>query len=65
MVPAFEVICELLYRRGIAGATALLGVDGIAHGQRQRPPTAASGAFVVTARRTATVSCSWAATSPS
>jgi len=36
MVPAFEVICELLYRRGIPGATALLGVDGIAHGRRQR-----------------------------
>ena len=36
--PAFEVICELLYRRGIAGATVLLGVDGIAHGRRQRAP---------------------------
>ena len=36
MVPAFEVICELLHRRGIPGATALLGVDGIAHGRRQR-----------------------------
>ena len=36
MVPAFEEICELLYRRGIPGATALLGVDGIAHGRRQR-----------------------------
>jgi PII-like signaling protein len=36
MVPAFEVICELLYRRGIPGATALLGVDGIARGRRQR-----------------------------
>ncbi len=35
-VPAFEVICELLYRRGIAGATVLLGMDGIAHGRRQR-----------------------------
>lgn len=35
-VPAFEVMCELLYRRGIAGATVLSGVDGIAHGRRQR-----------------------------
>ena len=35
-VPAFEVICELLHRRGIAGATALLGVDGTAYGRRQR-----------------------------
>jgi PII-like signaling protein len=35
-VPAFEVICELLHRRGIAGATVLVGVDGIAHGHRQR-----------------------------
>ena len=35
-VPAFEVMCELLHRRGIAGATVMLGVDGIAHGQRQR-----------------------------
>ena len=35
-VPAFEVICELLHRRGIAGATVLLGIDGTAHGRRQR-----------------------------
>ena len=35
-VPAFEVICELLHRRGVAGATALLGVDGTAYGRRQR-----------------------------
>jgi len=35
-VPAFIAVCELLHRRGIAGATALLGVDGTAHGQRQR-----------------------------
>jgi PII-like signaling protein len=27
-VPAFEVICELLHRRGIAGATALAGLNG-------------------------------------
>lgn len=35
--PAFEAVCELLHRRGIAGATVLPGVDGIAHGHRQRP----------------------------
>lgn len=34
--PAFVAICELLYRRGIAGATVLLGVDGTAHGVRER-----------------------------
>jgi PII-like signaling protein len=34
--PAFVAICGLLHRRGIAGATALLGVDGTAHGVRQR-----------------------------
>jgi len=35
-VPAFVAVCDLLHRRGIAGATALLGVDGTARGQRQR-----------------------------
>jgi PII-like signaling protein len=35
-VPAFVAVCDLLHRRGAAGATALLGVDGTAHGQRQR-----------------------------
>jgi PII-like signaling protein len=35
-VPAFMAVCDLLHRRGVAGATALLGVDGTAHGQRQR-----------------------------
>jgi PII-like signaling protein len=35
-VPAFVAVCDLLHRRGVAGATALLGVDGTAHGQRQR-----------------------------
>jgi PII-like signaling protein len=34
--PAFVAVCEHLHRRGIAGATALLGVDGTAHGVRQR-----------------------------
>jgi PII-like signaling protein len=35
-VPAFVAVCDLLHRRGVAGATALLGVDGTAHGTRQR-----------------------------
>ena len=35
-VPAFVAVCDLLYRRGIAGATVLLGVDGTAHGTRER-----------------------------
>lgn len=35
-VPACVAICDVLHRRGIAGATALLGVDGTTHGQRMR-----------------------------
>lgn len=35
-VPAYIAICDLMYRRRIAGASVLLGVDGVAHGQRQR-----------------------------
>jgi PII-like signaling protein len=35
-VPAFVAVCDLLHRRGIDGATALLGVDGTTHGRRQR-----------------------------
>lgn len=35
-MPAFMAVCDLLYRRGLAGATALLGVDGTVHGTRQR-----------------------------
>jgi PII-like signaling protein len=35
-VPAFVAVCDLLRRRGIAGATALLGVDGTAYGRRER-----------------------------
>ena len=34
--PAFIAVCDLLHGRGIAGATVLLGVDGTAHGVRQR-----------------------------
>jgi len=33
---AFAAICDLLYRRGVAGATVLLGVDGTTRGQRNR-----------------------------
>lgn len=35
-VPAFVAVCELLRRRGLAGATVLLGVDGTHHGSRAR-----------------------------
>lgn len=34
--PAYEAIVALLHRHGIAGATVLLGVDGTAHGARER-----------------------------
>ena len=34
--PAFMAICDLLFRRGIAGATAFLGVDGTVRSERQR-----------------------------
>jgi PII-like signaling protein len=34
--PAYEAVVELLHRGGVAGATVLLGVDGTAHGVRQR-----------------------------
>ncbi len=34
--PAFVALCDLLHRRGIAGATVLLGVDGTRQGRRQR-----------------------------
>jgi len=35
-VPTFVAVCDLLHRRGVDGATALLGVDGTAHGRRER-----------------------------
>jgi PII-like signaling protein len=35
-VPAFVAVCDLLHRSGLAGATALLGVDGTARGRRER-----------------------------
>ncbi len=34
--PAFAAVCQLLYERGLAGATVLLGVDGTNHGRRAR-----------------------------
>jgi PII-like signaling protein len=34
--PAFVAVVELLRRHGVAGATVLLGVDGTAHGIRER-----------------------------
>jgi PII-like signaling protein len=34
--PAYEAVVQLLHDRGIAGATVLLGVDGTAHGVRER-----------------------------
>jgi PII-like signaling protein len=34
--PAFVALCDLMYRRGIAGASVLLGVDGTRGGRRFR-----------------------------
>jgi PII-like signaling protein len=34
--PAYEAVVQLLHDRGVAGATVLLGVDGTAHGVRER-----------------------------
>jgi len=34
--PAFAAVCELLHRRGLAGASVLLGVDGTRGGTRAR-----------------------------
>lgn len=44
--PAYEAIVALLHARGIAGATVLLGVDGTAHGVRQRAKFFAANAQV-------------------
>lgn len=35
-MPAFQAVCDFLHRRGIDGATVLLGVDGTVHGRRER-----------------------------
>jgi len=34
--PAYAAVVDLLHKRGIAGATVLMGIDGSAHGVRQR-----------------------------
>jgi PII-like signaling protein len=44
--PAFVAIVELLRRHGLRSATVLLGVDGTAHGVRQRARSLASNAEV-------------------
>jgi len=35
-VPAYMAVCDLMYRRQLAGASVFMGVDGIAHGNRER-----------------------------
>lgn len=35
-VPAHVAVCDLLHRRGVSGASVLLGVDGTANGRRER-----------------------------
>jgi PII-like signaling protein len=35
-MPAHIAVCDLFHRRGIAGASVLLGVDGTRHGRRTR-----------------------------
>lgn len=35
-VPTYLAVTDLMYRRGIAGASVFLGVDGTSHGTRQR-----------------------------
>jgi PII-like signaling protein len=35
-IPAYEAVVALMHRRGVAGASVLLGVDGTAHGVRRR-----------------------------
>jgi PII-like signaling protein len=35
-IPAYMALCDLMYRRGLAGASVFLGVDGTAHGRRER-----------------------------
>jgi PII-like signaling protein len=44
----FVAVCDLLHRRGIAGATALLGVDGTRGGRRARARFFAGNAEVPT-----------------
>ena len=40
--PAFLAIVDLLHRHGVDGATVLLGVDGTAHGVRERHASSAA-----------------------
>jgi PII-like signaling protein len=52
MVPAYQAACESLYRRGIAGATVLSGVDGTAGGlwhHAQFPRNGGDGPLMVVA----------------
>ena len=35
-MPAYMAVCDLMYRRQLAGASVFMGVDGIAHGNRQQ-----------------------------
>jgi PII-like signaling protein len=35
-VPAYVAVCDLFHRRGVAGASVLLGVDGTSHAVRER-----------------------------
>ena len=35
-IPAYVAVCDLLHRRGIAGASVFLGVDGTSRGRRTR-----------------------------
>ena len=44
--PAYEAVVDLLRRGGIGGATVLLGIDGTAHGVRQRAKFFARNASV-------------------
>jgi PII-like signaling protein len=44
--PAHLAVVELLHRHGVAGASVLLGVDGMAHGTRHRARLLASNAQV-------------------
>ncbi|HEX4033488.1 MAG TPA: DUF190 domain-containing protein [Solirubrobacteraceae bacterium] len=45
---ADQAVVELLHRRGVAGATVLLGVDGTLHGERRRAAFFGRNAFVPT-----------------
>ncbi|MFN8070414.1 MAG: DUF190 domain-containing protein [Mycobacterium sp.] len=35
-MPTYKAVCEVLHANGFAGASAFLGVDGTAHGERRR-----------------------------